>query len=782
MDIRTQSSLLAALISTALAIAMLLRPQRARVLTLYGIFAGSVGAYYLARFVDGLVGAPDGSMTGRVLLGVTIVLGSVVPSTALSFFLEFLNYSPRTARKGRKASLLSILLGLAVGATPLCELFWARAAVTAWVLLALTFSCSLLIARMSSTESRVERLRLTYLATGAALALVAASLDFLPALGLQVPVLGPIVCTLYLFLLSQTLLRLRLMDLHELLGKILSQALLAALLALVFFVMTSWVVITDWVSQSARLFLFNTVVAALVVQILVDPVGEKVDHWVVALIFRQRFAFLESVRSLHRRAANVIDVPELAATVLDGLNETRRVTHASIYLLAEDRPGFRLLDCRGPQPALFIDAGSARALVARNERAQLFETVERRISELRGQALEARRLRDELRRLTEIKTTMLQMKAGISVPLIGAERLLGFLNLWDERVPEAFASDEIAQILGLAEHIATVVENSKLYERMRERDRLAALGEMAAGLAHEIRNPLGAIKGAAQCLEPAAMRADDREFVEVIVEEVNRLNGVVTAFLDYARPLKQSFGPTDLNEVIVRTVRLLQNDVPKHITLRQELAPELPRVDGDSEQLRQVLFNLVQNAVQAMGDREGRIIVRTQRSDRQGEFRAPDTVELSVSDDGPGIPQEQQVNIFVPFFTTKEKGTGLGLAICQRIVKSHGGSISVQSRVGEGSQFLVRLPASALEAAPPVPDGGPQPEPEAARALSSGAPGTEGGARPDAPAAAPAPAGAAPPSSEPQKLSPGAGPQGEGEPAATERRPSRSERRRRRAS
>jgi len=112
--------------------------------------------------------------------------------------------------------------------------------------------------------------------------------------------------------------------------------------------------------------------------------------------------------------------------------------------------------------------------------------------------------------------------------------VIGFFNLWDERVPEAFASDEIALILSLAEQLADVVENSKLYDRMRERDRLAALGEMSAGLAHEIRNPLGAIKGAAQCLDPARLPGEEGEFLEVIVDEVNRLNGVVSAFLDYA--------------------------------------------------------------------------------------------------------------------------------------------------------------------------------------------------------------------------------------------------------
>ncbi|MBL8920768.1 MAG: GAF domain-containing protein [Myxococcaceae bacterium] len=711
MDIRTQSALLAGIIGLALGISMLLRQQRARVVTLFGVFALSVGAFHFARFLEGLFPVVDDtpSMVARVMLGLTIVAGALVPSTALSFFLEFLNFSPRAARYGRRTSFFSLLLGLAVGATPLVDQLWARVAVSAWVLLALTFSVSLLLSRMQASESRIDRLRLTYLAIGAAASILFSGLDFLARFDIPFPTLGPIISTLYLFFLSQTLLRLRLMDLHELLGKIVAQTILAAILALVFIVLTVWVQ-----KDNTSLYLFNTTVAAFVMLILLEPLSTWVGERVVALFFRQRFAFLESVRQVLRRTANVIDGPQLAAMLLDGLNETRRVTHASIYLLAEDRPGFRLLDSRGPQPALFLDAGTARALVSRTERAQLLETVNRRSAELRAQPLEARKAREEVKRLNDVRSAMEQMRAGITVPLMGNDRVLGFLNLWDERVPEAFASDEIALILELADRFATVVENSKLYDRMRERDRLAALGEMAAGLAHEIRNPLGAIKGAAQCLDPKMVPTDDREFIEVIVEEVNRLNGVVTAFLDYARPMKQSFGPTDVNEAITRTLRLIQNDLPKSVTLREDLAPELPRVDGDAEQLKQVLINLVQNAAQALGDRPGEIVLKTFKPERLGDFRQPDQVEVHVSDNGPGIPADQQLNIFVPFFTTKQKGTGLGLAICQRIVKSHGGSIALQSRPGEGTTFMIRLPALATEQpAPetPLPESGtPMPD------------------------------------------------------------------------
>jgi signal transduction histidine kinase len=228
---------------------------------------------------------------------------------------------------------------------------------------------------------------------------------------------------------------------------------------------------------------------------------------------------------------------------------------------------------------------------------------------------------------------------------------------------------------------------------MKERDRLAALGEMAAGLAHEIRNPLGAIKGAAQFLVPQG-RGDDDEWLQVIVEEVDRLNGVVTQFLDYSRPLKSTPAPTDVNDVLERTAKLVRAELPASVELVLDLGARLPRVQTDAEQLKQVLINLFRNAVQAMPG-GGKIFVATSIPDEGLRLlRPPDTVELRVRDTGPGIPEEHRENIFVPFFTTKEKGTGLGLAICQRLIRHHGGSISLLARPpGEGAEFVIRLPA-----------------------------------------------------------------------------------------
>ncbi|NPC53593.1 GAF domain-containing protein, partial [Corallococcus exiguus] len=707
MDIRTQSALLASIIGLALGVSMLLRPGRPRVLTLYSVFTLTVAGYYLSLFFHSIFPSQDYPWVSRIALGATVLAVSLVPGAAVAFFLEFLGVSKGAHQVGRRLALLSGVLGLTVAVTPLADNGWARLALGAWVLGTLFTSVSLLVHRVRTTESRIEQFRLAYLAIGAGAAVLFNGLDFLSRNDIPFPTLGPVFATLYLFFLAQTLLRLRLMDLHELLGKIASQTVLAVILASVFTVLTAWV------DENTSLFVFNTVVAAFVILILLDPLRTKVEEMVVRIFFRERFALLGTLSTLRVRMASVIEISELARVVLDALHETGRVTHASVYLMAEDRPGYRLLDSRGPLPVALLDTAAARGVlfaVASGQKAVLLENIERRISVMRVQAVEGKRFRDELKRLNDTRAALLQMKAGISVPLMGNDRVIGFLNLWDERVPEAYASDEIALILEVSERMATVLENSKLYEKIRERDRLAALGEMAAGLAHEIRNPLGAIKGAAQCLDPRKLTGEDGEFLDVIVEEVNRLNGVVTAFLDYSRPLKQNFGPTDLNEVVTRTMRLIQNDMPPTAGLAVELDLRLPRSEGDAEQLKQVLINLVQNAVQALGPQPGRITVRTEKPERFGDLRSAggEFVEVRVSDDGPGIPADQQTHIFVPFFTTKQKGTGLGLAICQRIVKNHGGSISVQSKMGEGTTFIIRLPALPSEPVEgALPDGTP---------------------------------------------------------------------------
>jgi len=702
VDIRTQAALLAAIVSLALAVAALLRDKRSRVFTLFALFSADIFLFSLASFFLRWWRAIGIVWWERL----AVASGALVPAAGLAFFLEFLGVARRPARRARNTMLVGSLTGLVVAVTPLVYVKPAKLLVAAYVVGGLAAVLSALWGKMHVSQTRVERARLLYLFIGALVAVVLSTLDMLPRFGLPYPLegLGSITLTIFMFFLSQTLQRHRLLDLHEFLGKIVVVTALGLVLVAIYGGLVSWV------GDRPELFYFNTVVASFVILSLFEPMREKVEEWVVATLFHERYELVQRLAALRDRTGKVIDPAGLAAVVLDGLVETRRVTHCSLWLLAEDRPGYRLLDYRGPPPAPFLEPATARALLGASsagQKAILLENIDRRVSELRallppgpteqesrsGRGAPAA-IAEELKRLSDARAVMASMRAGIGMPLLAGDRVVGFLACWDERVPEAFASDEIAALLEVADRCALVIENSKLYQQMKEKDRLAALGEMSAGLAHEIRNPLAAIKGAIQYLDPRKLPEDDREFFEIVVDEVNRLNGVVTQFLDYSRPLKPSMAPTDVNEVIGKTLKLLEPDVPAGVRVEAELASWLPRVQADAEQLKQVFLNLALNAFQAM-PRGGRLSVTTRvaRDElafwREGARRA-DVVEVRFRDSGPGIPEEARESIFVPFYTTKEKGTGLGLAISQRIVKAHLGTIGVRS--AEGAEFLISLP------------------------------------------------------------------------------------------
>jgi two-component system, NtrC family, sensor histidine kinase HydH len=247
-----------------------------------------------------------------------------------------------------------------------------------------------------------------------------------------------------------------------------------------------------------------------------------------------------------------------------------------------------------------------------------------------------------------------------------------------------------------------VIESSQAYERVKERDRLAALGEMSAGLAHEIRNPLGAIKGAAQLLIPNEHRpvpvepGETAELLNIIVEEANRLNNVVTRFLDYARaerPGREGSARVDLNAIVRKTSHLLgQQDELKNVEVRVRTDDLLPTVAGDAESILQVFLNLGLNALQAMPTGGTLEILTTRR--RRSRLGYGQFAEVRFRDTGVGIPRDKLKKLFIPFYTTKTKGTGLGLAISQRIINQHGGTIEVRSTLGQGSTFSVFLPAA----------------------------------------------------------------------------------------
>jgi len=223
---------------------------------------------------------------------------------------------------------------------------------------------------------------------------------------------------------------------------------------------------------------------------------------------------------------------------------------------------------------------------------------------------------------------------------------------------------------------------------LRSAARLSALGELSASIAHEIRNPLGSIRATAQILSDASTPEDKRpEFSSILVKEVDRLNEVVHRFLDFARSREIELQPVDLNDLARSVLDLCRHEISGvGIEVRTSLE-ELPWVKADPDQLRQVLLNIVINAIQAMPD-GGTLLIST-RADG-------DVVRCAIADTGAGIEPEHVRQLFDPFFTTKPDGTGLGLAIARRLVSAVGGRIDLQTRPGAGSTFTLVLPCGGV--------------------------------------------------------------------------------------
>lgn len=214
---------------------------------------------------------------------------------------------------------------------------------------------------------------------------------------------------------------------------------------------------------------------------------------------------------------------------------------------------------------------------------------------------------------------------------------------------------------------------------------LAAIGQLAANIAHEIRNPLSSIKGAAQYLRREySEQVVLGEFLDIIIEEVNVLNGITTEFLEFARPPKMNVQDVDINTVVARTLQFMQSETDsQNIRTVLSLGTEIPCIPADERQMEQVFRNLFLNAIQSMPN-GGSLIVRTSVDGG--------TVLVSVCDEGIGMERDVVDQIFVPFFTTKTKGTGLGLSVVLKTIESHGGKISVDSIPGKGTGFNISLP------------------------------------------------------------------------------------------
>ena len=445
---------------------------------------------------------------------------------------------------------------------------------------------------------------------------------------------------------------------------------------------------------------------------------------------------MSELSALHEisQSMHTLNLDEVLHLILQGVTRSIGFDRARLYLINEKGNS---LECK---MAVGIEQEKIKmvALPLDGEGSILAKVVSEKKAFIIQDAQNDPRVNRELREL-------FNLRSFVAVPLRGRERVMGAITadyiVFNDKI---ITKEKVESLITFTNQAGLAIENAKLYQELRrfneeleervrkatedlrktqeqliQSSRLSALGQLSAGVAHEIRNPLTSIRilihSLMERLSPDDIRRDD---IEVIENEIERINQIIKQFLDFARPSKPKMERVDINKLIADTLLLLSHELMEQdVDIEQEMLP-LPCILADREQMRQIFLNLILNAMQAMpgGGRLKVFTAHVEGDAPSASISAPievgaapcgrphdveaalsclkkkgSHVKISFQDEGNGIPESILGKLFEPFFTTKEEGIGLGLSIIKRIVEDHQGKIEVESTEGKGSIFSVIL-------------------------------------------------------------------------------------------
>jgi signal transduction histidine kinase len=416
---------------------------------------------------------------------------------------------------------------------------------------------------------------------------------------------------------------------------------------------------------------------------------------------KRRIFDLYTIFELSRRLNSVLDLEVLLSGMLTALMEELKIENVSVFLRRD--PQQNELSCfrQKKREAAIAEPAMSVQVCDNIEEYKILPTG--RLSRFllaEKEPLFLKEIQNHLREEDDEIKILQKLDSKLVVPLISRDKLVGILSFGPKRFDQRITDSDLEFISVLTGQVTVAVENALLYENQKriisklrstqkqliQSEKLAAVGQFSASLAHEINNPLGIIKNYLQIIsEGLGVNSSHQGDLDAIKEEVDRIARIVKSFLDFSRPAKEEMSYLNLTEIIHQVIFLVNQEfLSRGIEITADLPENLPRIMGSEDQLKQVFLNLLVNSRDFM-PQGGKITICAKET--------ADKMEIAFSDSGGGIPEENLNRIFDPFFTTKSggRGTGLGLWICYGIIQRHGGSIRAQ-REEPGTSITVSLP------------------------------------------------------------------------------------------
>ena len=426
---------------------------------------------------------------------------------------------------------------------------------------------------------------------------------------------------------------------------------------------------------------------------------KRMEGEVKKTLFRESHDAYETLMAFSKTLVTILELKSLTGEIVRTLEEVLGARRASLYLPNEDKSVYVLSTSIGQ------DTHRLQGMSFRNDDALVRHLLQVRTIVIR----EELEIRNDGSGTDAILATLKALEAEACIPLINKGHLIGFCNLGSCTRLKMSSSEDIHLLTTLGNNAAIALDNALLYEDLKRSqkliqraDRLRSLEIMAGGFAHEIRNPLTSIR---TFIELAPIRRDDAyfmdEFSSVVKDDVSRIERLIHEILGYARYMEPKLAEENINDIIMSCILFVQVKAEQvGITIAHELADHLPRMLLDRQQIKQVVLNLLINAMDAITSGQGRITIRTHvlTKPEGGVW-----VQIKIADTGCGISEGDLEHIFDPFYTTKHKsdeheGTGLGLVIVHQIIQQHSGQIEVESQVGQGTTFIISLPLNPEKA------------------------------------------------------------------------------------